>query len=215
MANATYSLSTALLKLSLLCQYLRIFDKGPIRLAIWTLIAICFAWGFVTTFMAFFPCFPVKAYWDWTLTNAKCYAYGSREEKPFVDVYVAHGVTNMVFDLAIIVLPAPVIFRRAMTKREKFAALGLGSLGLLYARTLYIMQQVYADLSSCSVVGTCAWKLGEIIRTRATFYPYPDPSWRSPILVSMRQRCGVADQRLWQRCSALQSPSLSFIHQHL
>lgn len=59
-ANATYALSTTLLKLSLLCQYLRIFDRGVIRAAIFTLLAFCLVWGLVSSFMAWFPCFPVK-----------------------------------------------------------------------------------------------------------------------------------------------------------
>lgn len=75
-ANGTYSVSTALIKLSLLFQYLRIFDSGPVRkLCIW-LIVIISCWGAAFSFMAWLPCFPVRAYWDWSLAGARCYAYG-------------------------------------------------------------------------------------------------------------------------------------------
>lgn len=130
-ANATYTLSTTLLKLSLLCQYLRIFKEGGIRIAIYAIFAFCLVWGVISCVMAWAPCFPVQAYWDWSVTKHTCYAYGAKVEKPFFITYVSHGAFNMVLDLAVLVLPAPIVFRRAMTKRERCAALGLGTLGLL------------------------------------------------------------------------------------
>jgi hypothetical protein len=69
-------MSTALIKLSLLFQYLRAVDSGRIRIFCIALIVIISIWGFIYSFMAWFPCFPIRAYWDWTLTSAKCYAYG-------------------------------------------------------------------------------------------------------------------------------------------
>ena len=58
------------------------------------------------------------------------YAYGSSEEAPLYKVYVVHGVLNMLLDFAVLVLPTPVILRRAMSRREQFAASALGALGL-------------------------------------------------------------------------------------
>lgn len=101
------------------------------RTAIYTLFAFCLVWGLISSFMAWFPCFPVAAYWDWTIEGATCYAFGSKQEGPFVTTYVSHSAFNMVLDFAVLVLPAPIIFRRAMTRREKFAALGLGAMGSL------------------------------------------------------------------------------------
>lgn len=102
------------------------------RTAIYTLLACCLIWGAISCFMAWFPCFPIKAYWDWTISHANCYAFGSKETQPFVNSYVSHSAFNMVLDFAVLVLPAPIVFRKAMTKKEKFAALGLGAMGSLY-----------------------------------------------------------------------------------
>ena len=101
------------------------------RAAIYTLFAFCLVWGLLSCFMAWLPCFPVKAYYDRTITDATCYAFGSIKEKPFVSTYVSHAAFNMLLDFAVLVLPAPIVFRRAMTRREKWAALGLGAMGSL------------------------------------------------------------------------------------
>ena len=76
-ANGTYSMSTALIKLSLLFQYLRMFERGLTRTLCIGMIVIISCWGIAYSIMAWFPCFPIQAYWDWSITNAKCYAYGS------------------------------------------------------------------------------------------------------------------------------------------
>ena len=124
-------LSTTTLKLSLLCQYLRIIDKGMLRTACYTLLAFTLVWGCCSCFMAWVPCFPVKAYWDWSLSSATCYAFGSKVEGPFTTTYVSHSSFNLALDFAILVLPAPICFQKALTKRQQIAAMGLGSLGML------------------------------------------------------------------------------------
>lgn len=73
----------------------------------------------------------VVAYWDRSITDATCYAFGSTDETSFVSTYVSHSAFNVLLDFAVLVLPAPIVFRQAMTRKEKFAALGLGAMGTL------------------------------------------------------------------------------------
>ncbi len=66
-----------MIKLSLLLQYLRIYERGRMRIFCRAMIGIISIWGLVFSFMAWFPCFPVRAYWDWEITEATCYAWGT------------------------------------------------------------------------------------------------------------------------------------------
>lgn len=61
--TAAYTTTTVLIKLSLLLQYLRLFRTGYRRIVVIVMIVIVSLWGSVFSFMAWFPCFPVKGFW--------------------------------------------------------------------------------------------------------------------------------------------------------
>ena len=129
MAYGFYSVSATLVKISLLLQYLRILKSGRLRYVCFGLMATSAMWGLAYSFMAFFPCFPVQAYWDWTIQDAKCYGYGVKAEHPFVEVFVSHAAINVLLDIAIVVVPVPLLLRKAMTKKEKWSVFGLAAMG--------------------------------------------------------------------------------------
>lgn len=81
--------------------------------------------------MAAFPCFPVQAYWDWSITDATCYGYGVKKEHPFVEVFVSHTAINVLLDVAIVLVPVPFLLRKAMTTKQKWSVAGLGAMGLV------------------------------------------------------------------------------------
>ena len=130
-ANATYIISTSLIKISLLLQYLRMYTDGPTRKVCVTLLVVTSTWGAVYGFMAWFPCFPVNAYWNWTITHHTCYAFGSREQRPLVASYVSHAALNMLLDIAVLLAAVPACFKRVLTRREGLGIAGLFSLGTL------------------------------------------------------------------------------------
>lgn len=111
-----YSVSAGLVKLSLLFQYLRILKEGRMRYACIALMVISSMWAFAYSFMALVPCLPVKAYWDWTIQDAKCYGYGVKAKHPFVEVFVSHAAINVLLDVAIVVVPVPFLLRKAMVR---------------------------------------------------------------------------------------------------
>lgn len=51
-------------KLSILCQYLRIFPHSWFRKTCWFLIAFITVWGLWAFFSAIFMCNPISAFWD-------------------------------------------------------------------------------------------------------------------------------------------------------
>lgn len=131
LAYGMYSVSAGLVKVSLLLQYLRILKEGRMRWVCIGLLAISSMWAFAYSFMALVPCFPVRAYWDWSITDATCYGYGVKEKHPFVETFVSHAAINVLLDIAIVLVPIPFLFSKAMTRREKWAVFGLAAMGIV------------------------------------------------------------------------------------
>ncbi|KFH44420.1 hypothetical protein ACRE_047550 [Hapsidospora chrysogenum ATCC 11550] len=162
-ADGSFVSTVSLIKLSLLLQYLRIFDSGIRRHLCLAAFAVVATWAVVTSFMAWFPCFPIHAYWNWSVSDKKCYGYGSEYVAGHYATFLAHGIVNMILDLVILALPLPLLFRPGTIRRTK-----LGLCGLL---TLGVIANVLAAL-----------RLAETIRHKAMTYPTFDPTWYGPSL---------------------------------
>ncbi|KAJ0123088.1 hypothetical protein J7T55_011552 [Diaporthe amygdali] len=164
--NGCYNMALALVKLSLLFQYLRLLDENPdkkqprTRIAIICLIAVTSIWGIVYSILAWVPCIPVEAHWNFE-ESATRYGYGSDEVPIFVATYIIHAACNMAIDIAVLAIP---IFSKSMwvttdnQMRSRIAMIGLYILGGLSV--------------ICSVV-----RFILIVHTRATTSPTFDPSW--------------------------------------
>ncbi|KAI0130455.1 hypothetical protein BJ170DRAFT_315599 [Xylariales sp. AK1849] len=163
-ANATYSMCTALVKLALLLQYLRIFKDRPTRWLCIGLIIVTSLWGTAYSFMAWFPCFPVSAYWDWTITARTCYAYGSLYPTAFYATYSSASAINMLLDVIIMLIPVPLYFRKNTDNRTR-----LGLVGLLLMGGLVNFLSI--------------WRLATIVDHKATTSPTFDPTWYGPISI--------------------------------
>jgi hypothetical protein len=128
-ANATYAMSTAFVKLALLFQYLRLFKNDPrIRWLCIGLSVFTSLWGFAYSFMAWFPCFPIQGYWTWTL-QSHCYGYGSLNANTFFGTYSSASLINMLLDIIILIIPIPLYFRKDTQQRTKLGLLGLLFMG--------------------------------------------------------------------------------------
>ncbi len=130
--NAAYHTTAFLIKISLLCQYLRLFTTGLRRQIIIILLGVIILWGTAFTFMAWVPCFPISGFWN-RLSNPppKCYGFGYRtinESKYFV---VAFAASNMTFDIAIFLIPLSEYFRPGLRRKEVVAMTGLFTMGFL------------------------------------------------------------------------------------
>ncbi|KAH8648540.1 hypothetical protein BX600DRAFT_116200 [Xylariales sp. PMI_506] len=165
-ANASFSMSIFLVKLALLLQYLRIFrqDNFP-RTDTFCRILVFFVslWGAAFSFMAWFPCFPVAGYWDWTL-DAKCYGYGSLDPDVFYAIYAASSSMNLVFDVIILAIPVQLYFGEDSSRRTK-----MGLLAVLFMGGLVNFFSI--------------WRVATIVQHRATTYPTFDPTWYGPISI--------------------------------
>ncbi|KAI1449529.1 hypothetical protein F5Y02DRAFT_214803 [Annulohypoxylon stygium] len=158
---ATYTISTTLLKLCLLSQYLRIFERGTrARLVCWASLILCALWGFGFSFCALFPCFPVRGFWEWEV-SAVCYGFGSKTSAEVAGMFAAHTGSNVVLDALVLGIVVPLYFRRETAWKQR---LGIGLLLLLGLIVLLIS----------------IWCLQTIVENKAGTSPVLDPTWYGP-----------------------------------
>jgi len=97
----------------------------------WTcflLLGLVSVWGLGFAFIGWFPCFPVKGYWDRTI-GAKCYGFGLGDVDEFINIYRAHSASNMVFDVAIFLTPLVLFGRPNLKVKSLLAMAGVFAFG--------------------------------------------------------------------------------------
>ncbi|KAF9872313.1 hypothetical protein CkaCkLH20_10140 [Colletotrichum karsti] len=163
-ANASYQMSTAFIKLSLLFQYLRIFDEPCFlrRVCICTIIFTSL-WAAAYTVLGWIPCVPVRAYWDWTVPAAR-WAYGSLNAPIFYATYASHSSVNVFLDLVVLAIPVPLYFKRDAPLKSKLGLLALLTVGLV--------------VNAISVV-----RLLSLVQHKAATQPTLDFPWYAPISI--------------------------------
>ena len=119
--GAAYNCSTALIKISLLLQYLRVFERGT-----WTyrcaqlLLVVISLWGFSFGFIAWFSCLPDPSAL-WKGTGKGCYGAASANMDMVVRVIEAHAGMNFAFDILILTLA----FRLLSAKEVQTTKVGM------------------------------------------------------------------------------------------
>ena len=116
-----YLTQTAIIKVSLVLQYLRIFKAGGMRWLCLSLLIVISLWGLAFSIMGWFACSPISAFWHRTY-EAKCYGFGFRDPDSFTAMFKAHSATNMFLDLAVFATPL-VLFRTPNLKYKNVLAL--------------------------------------------------------------------------------------------
>ncbi|KAJ4367768.1 hypothetical protein N0V86_009890 [Didymella sp. IMI 355093] len=131
-ANAAYTTTTVCIKLSLLCQYLRLWNSGYRRHITIILTVLVTLWGTAFQFMAWFPCFPIRGFWDKQMDPpAKCYAFGYRTTTEAKSTLFAFAGSNMCLDLMIFMVPLTEYFRPNLKRKQAMALTGLFAVGFL------------------------------------------------------------------------------------
>jgi len=96
--------STAFIKLSLLFQYLRIFEEGRFVYHFTQIMAgVIGLWGFSFIFMGWFACFPSPAAF-WNRTNKGCYASFDPNPSVVVKTIEGHSGANVGFDFIVLAI---------------------------------------------------------------------------------------------------------------
>lgn len=118
-----YMLSLFFTKISILLLYLRILSYQHARYAVYAILVIVIAtnglWTLITVVTA---CFPLQAFWDFTITNAYC--------RPGIYWYSNTGL-HIATDILLYVLPLPVIVNLRVKLRQKVILYMVFALGFL------------------------------------------------------------------------------------
>ncbi|KAH8675387.1 hypothetical protein BX600DRAFT_452545 [Xylariales sp. PMI_506] len=162
--NACYTTATAFIKLALLLQYLRIYNRNHFMFRVTQTTALfVILWGFAYSFIAWVPCLPVDSFWL-APPNARCYGYGSSISTQFVGTYESHTAVNMVLDFIVLIIPLPILFKESTSLKQRLRVLGLLIMGSL-------------------VIMLAIWRLETIIAHQAATWPTHDPTWYGPISI--------------------------------
>ncbi|CBX96341.1 hypothetical protein IAQ61_001510 [Plenodomus lingam] len=138
--NIAYCASSALIKLSIMFQFLRLFAEScpshrscQYRIACrltWLLIIITTIWGIVFFFIAIFPCRPIEKNW-YPSMEGQCFGWGSKDPDTFFPMFLGHSVSNSVLDIAVLALPAPFLGMLRLAGKGRAGLITLYTLGCI------------------------------------------------------------------------------------
>ena len=132
------------------------------------LIVFDVLWGAAYTFIAWFPCFPVSAFWNGARAapGVVCYGFGTAQSdvQAWTNTYYSHGVVNTILDLLVLLLPVPLLLRRDAPRRTRAGIATLLAVGLLI-----------------TVLSTV--RIAELVRHKAGTAPTMDPTWWGPTVM--------------------------------
>ena len=116
-------MSTACIKISLLLQYLRIFERGTtVNLFCKVVAVFTLLWGVAYSILGWVPCVPVYMYWSRTpKDNPRCFAYGSLVPHEFSGTYESHTAINMALDLIVLAIPVHLYFKSGVAWQTRNA----------------------------------------------------------------------------------------------
>ncbi|KAH7161852.1 hypothetical protein EDB81DRAFT_353670 [Dactylonectria macrodidyma] len=116
-----YMTSLALVKLTLLLQYYRLMSVSNMRTVFLAAIVIICLWAVSQIFIMLLSCIPLQATWD-PRVHGKC-------GPNVLTLWYFNGVFNIVSDVAIFILPLPVIYKLQLPRSHKLCLVAIFCLG--------------------------------------------------------------------------------------
>ncbi|KAL4917435.1 hypothetical protein BDW62DRAFT_201867 [Aspergillus aurantiobrunneus] len=103
----------ALIKISMLFLYLRLFPGRKLRIITIFTIVLTGCWGIIYTLLGIFACSPRSYAWtNWDGEHeGKCLNQAA--------IIVSHAIINIIFDVLVIALPLPTLLRLKLSKTKK------------------------------------------------------------------------------------------------
>lgn len=121
-AAIVYVPALAFAKVSLIVLYHRIMNRTTLyKWALYILSGIVCGYSIALVLALIFACNPIAKSWDVSITGGSCIDRNG--------VYIATAVTNIITDLALILLPVPVVITLQMPRIQKVGLLMLFTIG--------------------------------------------------------------------------------------
>ena len=135
-AELLYAFTTAMIKLSLLSFYIRIFPPGRLHIVVYITMAVCVAYMVSFIFVLGFQCSPVQQTWQsWDNTHpGNCISINA--------AVWALGAINIALDIPTMGIPIPQLAALNLPWVKKTYILLMFGLGFLYA---YVREFLYAN----------------------------------------------------------------------
>jgi len=111
--NEIYISTTPSIKVAALLMYRRIFSTPRFQGVVHILLGLVGAWWLAETLAAVFLCIPVNAWWNKTISGAKC--------MQLRDFDLGFAIVNITFDFVILLLPVTMVWRLQMTTVQRVA----------------------------------------------------------------------------------------------
>ena len=120
-----YGIGIVLVKLAILALYRRMFPLAHVPRwwrACWWLLCVCSVLLFTPTFVGIFhQCRPIAYFWNRTIPGGHCI--------DLLGLILGTGITNVVLDVMILILPLPVLSKLQIGKAKKIGLIGLFLVG--------------------------------------------------------------------------------------
>ena len=110
-------------KLSILCQYLRLCKPGVTRVFAQCMIVVTTLWGTAWAFISWFPCVPIG--------SSNCYGWAASQAIAVYRTCIAQVISNMCLDVVIFLTTIPIYLQQGSGSRARTGLIGLLALGSL------------------------------------------------------------------------------------
>ena len=119
-----YPPTIAVIKISTLLLYARIFHGQTFQYVLWAVGLFISTYSAVFMIVMLLQCSPLSKFWDHSL-NGKCFDFD------IAKVWMVMGSLNVLTDLLLLILPLPSLWRLQMRRRTKVQVAGIFSIGSL------------------------------------------------------------------------------------
>ncbi|KAH8904453.1 hypothetical protein BR93DRAFT_946751 [Coniochaeta sp. PMI_546] len=143
------------IKMTFLFQYYRVFGVQNLRKIFIAAIVVVGAWGISQVLIGIFICTPIRGFWDATV-RAKCI--------PNYPQFYINAAGNIITDIAVLVMPFPLLKRLNLPKQQKLLLFGIFGLGF-FTVAISVLRIKYLKLFedfTWQNVETSAWSIGEL-----------------------------------------------------
>ncbi|KAH6842431.1 hypothetical protein B0I37DRAFT_381922 [Chaetomium sp. MPI-CAGE-AT-0009] len=156
-----YNIALALVKVSFLLQYRRVFASSStvMRIACDIGLVIVVLWAVFQVLVTVFFCKPTSGFWDISI-QPEC--------QPRLPFWISNSVFNLLTDLAIFTLPLPSLARLHLGKVQKRILIGVFCLGFFTCIISIIRLTILKSVAESTDqtfdnVSLACWSIGELV----------------------------------------------------
>ncbi|KAH7086473.1 hypothetical protein FB567DRAFT_629530 [Paraphoma chrysanthemicola] len=182
-------IAIALVKTSIVVQYLRITTEKRIRIVCWTFLCCSNMYYTAILFVSIFECVPIRSYWDRQVPG-RCINRAVN--------YYGTAVFNILSDLTLLIIPFFILRHTVMARRQKFTLaiiLGLGSFATIASScripalyTILNTKDFMWDSAGAAMWSTMELNAGILCASLATLRAFIMKLWPRIFLTSQGSR---------------------------